>query len=596
MPGQAGPVGGMPEPRQMSGQPQQDPMSPAGTFTVRVTYNELTLKDGKIVDPNPPVAHPVALAAYGADDTVRVLTKPTDQEGVARFEGLDQTGATAYFALTTLPRGSSNDRLIAVSAIPGSQSGMRVVLSGDKRDATTPPIDDYTKLIPGDSSGMPPGKVRVSLDGVPQPGVQVTLIDAATGKPLGTAASQQGAPDPTQIRGSANFNPGATPAGTLEVVIKGGMGTAADPIPGVEVRLVGATDDKPVTNGVGTTGADGKVTLTVAAAEATAVKAVLVINGKPMMSSGMDLSRAGGTLDVTAQWPTQGRPEAMFDVTTTPEQVLYAQAVFNGQTFRSLPFQAASDRGVHTNIYIYPRTLFTFDTHSFVEDQLLAFQGTFEITNYSWAPYRAGADGLLIKLPKGYKGAVVAPQDQNDVAVAEGLGFRVLRPIPPGGRKFRMGYSMPIRDGEVEWAFDLPMGTWQSELKIRQVPGMTVKLPPGTQAQTQTATTGEPWFVVSGVTIDRGKSMTMTVAGFAREAAWKIWMPRIVGVLVLSMLLGGIAFALGRSKAAPTGEADARRSKLLDELVQLDKRGATSAKDRQRREHLMEELERLWGG
>lgn len=597
MPAPAEALGGMPEPRQMSGQPQPDRMAGPGSYNVRVTYNELVVKDGRIVDPNPPVGHPVALAAYSADDTVKVLTSKTDAEGLARFEGLDQSGATSYFAMTMLPRGTSTDRLIAVSAIPDGQGGMRVVLSGDKRDATTPAIDDYGKLIPRDGREVPAGKVRITLDGVPQPGLPVTLYDATTSKPVGVANTVQGAPDPKQVRGSANFNPSATPAGALEVVIKGGMGAATDPLAGIEIRLVSADGDQPIAGAVATTGADGKVNIVVppSSPALAAVKAVMVINGKDMVSAGMDLSAAGGTLDIVAQWPSQGRPEAVFDLAHTTGQVLFAQYTFQGQQFRSLPFQTAPEAGAHSNIYVYPRTLFSFDTHSFVEDQLLAVQGTFEITNYAWAPYRAGADGLLIKLPKRHKGAIVAPQDQNDVAVAQGEGFRLLRPIPPGGRKFRMGYSMPIERGEVEWAFELPMGAWQSEMKIRQTPGMTVKLPADIKGQTQTAATGEPWFVIPAIMKERGQTLSITFSGFPTEPAWKIWMPRIVGVLVLGMILGGIGLALTRSKASPAADREAERTKLLDELVALEKRGVSSSKERQRRDQLIDELERLWG-
>ena len=86
---------------------------------------------------------------------------------------------------------------------------MRVVLSGDKRDAATPGIDDYGKLIPRDGHVIPAGKVRITLDGVPQAGLPVTLFDAATGKPIGAVNTAIGAPDPKQVRGSANFNPNA---------------------------------------------------------------------------------------------------------------------------------------------------------------------------------------------------------------------------------------------------------------------------------------------------------------------------------------------------------------------------------------------------
>lgn len=594
VPAQPGAAGmgamGMPGARAMSGQPRPDRAQPPGTYAVRVTYDDLVMKDGRITDPNPPVGHPVMLAAYGADDTIKLLTATTSAEGVATFEGLDQSGATSYFAMTTLPRGGVTDRLIAVSALLDSQAGAKVVLSGDKRDATTPAIDDYEKLIPREGALPPAGRVRITLDGVGPAGSVIELVDAATGAPVASAAAQRGAPDPAQVRGSANFNPLADrPAGTLVVEIKGGMGTATAPLAGIEVQLATAADDRPIDGARGVTGADG--TLQLQAPTGAAVKAVLTINGKPMLSAPMELAAGGGKLDVVAQWPSQGKPEATFDVPHVAGRVLFAQTTMSGQAFRSLPFQTVAEAGSHSNIYVYPRTLFAMDLHAFVEDQLLAMQGSFEVTNYSWAPYRASPDGLLIRLPKGHKGAIVAPQDQGDVAVAQGEGFRIMRPIPPGGRKFRMGYSMQIEDGEVEWTMPLPMGTWGSSIKIRQTPGMSVKLPQGLTPQTQTATTGEPWFVIDVPRVDPGQSLAMTVSGFPREAPWRVWLPRVAGVLVLALMLGGIAFALvWRKREDPAAAAAARRAKLMDELVALEKAG----KDGKRREQILAELERLW--
>ncbi len=592
--GEAGSMGGgagMPEARAMSGQPRPERTDPPGTYTVRVTYNDLKLTAGKLADPNPPVGAPVSLVAYGADDSITVVTKNTAADGHVTFEKLDQTGGTAYFAMTTLPRGTGTDRLIAVPAVLDAQTGVRCVLSSEKRDSTSPPIDDYTKLVPQDLTQTPAGKVRVTLDGVPvDASARVVLYDASTRKPIGTQEPHEGAPDPSQVRAQADFNPVKTlPPGTFDVEVKGGPGSATNPQPGVTVQLADEKD-VPIANATGITGIDGKVRITTT--PATGVKAVLVINGKQMGSAPVDLTVTGGKLDVTANWAARGKPEAVFDVAPRPGLVLYAETTMSKQVFRSLPFQLAPEAGTHASVYIYPRTLFTFSVHSFIEDQLLAVQGTFEVTNYSWAPYRESPDGLLIKLPAHHKGAIVAAQDQGDVSVSQGEGFRLLRPIPPGGRKFRAGFSLPVEDGTVKWTFDLPIGTWQSNMEIRQSEGMKVTLPPGTTGETRTASTGEPWFVVDNFTIERGQSMSMTITGLPAEPAWKLWVPRFVGVLVVALLLGGVTLALLRAPTAPKADHEARRAKLLEELVALDRDGK---QDTRRRAQIVDELERLWG-
>jgi hypothetical protein len=106
--------GAMPEARQMSGQPRPERNDPAGTFTVRLTYNNLAMKDGKPADSSPPVGEPVMLVGYRSDDTIQVLTQKTDAGGHAAFTGLDTTGGTSYFALASLPRNGGHDRLISV--------------------------------------------------------------------------------------------------------------------------------------------------------------------------------------------------------------------------------------------------------------------------------------------------------------------------------------------------------------------------------------------------------------------------------------------------------------------------------------------------
>jgi hypothetical protein len=77
-------------------------------------------------------------------------------------------------------------------------------------------------------------------------------------------------------------------------------------------------------------------------------------------------------------------------------------------------------------------------------------------------------------------------------------------------------------------------------------------------------------------------------------------MPRIVGVLVVLLMLGGLGLALARARRERAAEAErapreARRQQLLDELVELEASERTPKQDR-RREAVLAELERLWDG
>jgi hypothetical protein len=255
-----------------------------------------------------------------------------------------------------------------------------------------------------------------------------------------------------------------------------------------------------------------------------------------------------------------------------------------------MPFQPITQTGTHLGIIVYPRIMFRFNMRSMIEDQLLAVQGRFSVENNSWIPYRASPDGLTIPLPKGHKGGVVAEMHQADVAVVPGEGFRILKPLPPGsGTQFVGGFSMPVDGGTVTWALDLPQGTLNSDIHIRETPGMTVELPQGVRGQVKPGKDGNPYFMIENIGIGRGKAMTMTVRGLPSPAAWRIWVPRFVGLLVVATILAGLVFAIGTKRSA-TAEAAARRSALLDELVQLERTGG----DPKRKEQLMTELEKLW--
>lgn len=575
----AGGGAGMPSPRQMSGEARPEPQDPPGTLTVRVTHDDFR---------DSPAGIPVVLVGYSADDTISYKFVNTDNTGRAQFTDLDRSSGTSYFAMTQLPRNGAVDRLTSGPTLLESQVGVRMILSGDKRDSTAPPVDDVAKADPPVATDA--GKVRVVLEGIADATTTVALIDVETKKRLGEAPAQLGAPDPSRVQGGARFEADPKlPAGQLDVDVAGGPGQAEQPLKDIEIRIIPA-DSKDATGGVrAVTAADGTVRMTL---QVTAPqRAAFTINGRELISQPFEIAKGGGKLVIRATWEDTGRPQAMFDVAARPRQAVYAEATFKGQHYRSMPFQLLEATGTKISVIVYPRVMFGFRLQSFVEDELLAAQGRFEITNYSWAPYRASPDGLLLPLPLTFRGGVVFDPDQNEVAVAAGEGFRIVRPIPPGGRSFHGGFSLPVDGGKVSWSLGLPMGAYNSEIAIRKTPGLVVHTPPGVRGETRTVPQGT-YFVIAPITITPKQSMVMTIEGLPTPPAWRAWISRIVGVLVVALIVAGVLFALfGKRPAAAAGATrEARRQRLLDELVELE-RGGGSPK---RREQLVRELEELW--
>ncbi len=577
--------GGMPEPRQLSGQARAEQTDAPGTITVRLTYDDFK-------DPTPPANVSVLLAGYRADDTIDVHVVASDKDGRATFSNLDIKGETSYFAMAELPRNGAVDRLVSLPCVLDSRMGVRLVLSAEKRDSTEPAIDDLARLEKQDH--VPDaGKLHVTLQGVPDETAKIRVIAMAAGgkrRVIAEVATTRAEPDPSDIVAESNFQPRPDmPPHAIHVQVHGGAGVN-EPLGGVQVLLMPAKQ-KQAGPAVGVqTPAGGELDLTDDSDEP--LVAQITINGTTKRSSPFSVAKSGGILDVAAQWESAGKLVADVDTSSVqPDEVVFAETRMRNEMYRSAPFQQVPGHGTGATILVYPRVLFSFSLTAHIDDEFLAVSGKFEIINYAWAPYVGGPDGLVIPAPAHFRGAVVAERDQGDVAVAQGEGFRVGRPIPPGGKQFTAGFSLPVNDGTVHWALDLPMGAFQSGMEILETPGMSVQLPPSVKGETTTVPQGT-FFVLPSISIMPKQSMVMTITNLPSQPAWRLWAPRLVGALTVLVMLAGLGFALARTSASRAlhHERTAKRGKLLDELVALEPGG----KSDKRRAQITEELEGLW--
>jgi hypothetical protein len=582
----AGGGGAMMDPRKASGMPRPHPKEPAGSYTVRLTYASVKIESGEPKDPTPPVGEGVTLVGYTSDDTVELVSKKVDADGKATFDNLDPSGNTVYFALATLPRNGGIDRLTSKPVQLDNQSGARVILSGEKRDSTAPAIDDFAtpQAMP-----TPPGKVRVALEFGYSDVTSVSIINAATKQPIAMATGAQISSSVTNIESISAFQPAADiPVGTLKVWIHGVTGGNNSGLAGIKLAVIPA-DAQGVVEGVAaTTGDDGTATLTIPTNAPQRVR--YTVKGKEFTSDPFDPSKQGGGFEAVARWQ-EGR-EALLDA--PPGVVAYAETrIPSGRflgTYHSLPFVTIPQAGVNVALRIAPRLVLQFKLTGLQDDEDLAVHGQFSIQNLSWSPYRGGDDGTLIPLPKGFQHGILANNQQTDVAIVAGAGVRLTRPLPPGQKAFIAGFSLPIENGKVEWKWDLPFGAFGSDLDFLKAgtPNMAIT---GAQSPREVKDNdGRDWLVFDQLMIGREQAMVMTIDGLRSPPAWRWWMPRIAGLLVIGLLIGGLAFALvGKSQAPVTSK---RRQALLDELVELERTGT----DPKRREQVMNELERIWGG
>ena len=90
---------------------------------------------------------------------------------------------------------------------------------------------------------------------------------------------------------------------------------------------------------------------------------------------------------------------------------------------------------------------------------------------------------------------------------------------------------------------------------------MNVQTPPGVDGQIVKEPNGKEFFVLPQISILPKQRMVMSIDGLPSEPAWRVWVPRVVGGLVVLVMVGGLGFALFRrqrdaeSRAAPPAAA-----------------------------------------
>jgi hypothetical protein len=586
----------MPQPRQITGVAREEPADPPGTLTVLVTYADLLGTSG-----SQPGGQQVYLVGYTVDDRVIVLRDDTDASGRAEFTELDISGDTVYYAMTLLPRAGGFDRLISPAVQPMPGVGLRMVLSGETRTSPQPPLDDLGRLetqLPN----VPGGTVAVAvLARQPDDGATVELVEAETGKVL--ANERVGRTADARLNTNSRFGgfevDDDSPPGTLRVFAISGDGR---PLAGVTVNLVPAeagaappapqqSDDKGRATFTGVTPGQWRVVLVSGRAQGESDPIVVPAD-------------KGGRVVGIMSW-FDGIPPRLVQLQGVPPAPgpLYVRLRGKGGLRKSVPFQPLADRGTTAAFELGPQIVFAFGADGSVDDRYLGFSGRFTIGNLWSTPYKAGDDGLLIRLPAGHVGNVVSEEDQKWVAPESYEGFRIRRAIKPGESAFLGGFSLPIDDGTVEWKLDLPWGATQSRLAILDSPGMRVMLPGGAigtcdvdpttgqrAPQCKTAPNGLDFYLVDNIEIPAGQSMVMTITGLPNMPAWKIWMPRLAGLIVLGLIALTVVVVLRARRAGMQGEGRAKIQALMDELVELEKKGQGG----KRKEAVLAELEVLW--
>lgn len=599
-PPMAGGAGGPPmSPRAMSGQARPEQGDAPDTLTVRLSYDDFA-------DPSPPKDQPVLLVGYRFDLAIAGTMVKSDASGRAVFTGLDKRGATSYFALTLLPRGNDVDRLASGPIqLPGA-AGVRLMLSGDKRTATTGPIDDEGTGDPATKLAVPAGEVLAVLSGLVQAGDPVELVDALTGKVVATTKAI--APGPSRESLTATWaeakDDPALAVGALMVAIdeNGARGAGAT----VEVRAAtpaaapATTPPAAEARWTATADASGQARLT-GLPVGVDLEVIVTVAGMAAPARTVKLPAAGGRQEqVAVTWKPLGQGQARFTgVVGGPERAYLVRAhlvVPSSQASSaclSAPFQLPASRGAAVTVLVFPRIIFGFSLESWIDDVYLGVRGQFSLRNSSLAPYLAGTiqkrEDLVIPLPVGFTGATVRQDFAEEIGVDPTRGLIIRNPVPPGGLGFIAAFSLKTDDGQLRWDMELPFGALESDLALRRTPTMELDLPPRTSVR-EVTDSGNKWYAIGPISVQPRQRMVFTLTGLPSPPAWARYARIGVGLTVLVLLVGAVVLALLRGRGAPE-PSRSRYDQLVDELAAMA--DSTDPADARKRERLMAELESL---
>jgi len=584
-----GPGGGRPDPKVMTGQPREEGSDPAGRVTVRISYDDWDGKDD-LAD------KPVVLLAYAADGRVAAKSVHTDADGRAEFDDLDTSGATAYYAMTMLPRDGASDRLESLPIVPGSDVGMRVMLSGEKLKSGAPADDDLTKYA--QEPKLPPGKVIVIFGGESPPEEGTAVLHAADGSVIAKADVTRGQPIESTITATVQDAKDSDKPGNIQLSVLVDADGQKLGLPQAPVHISGAGFDHQVD-----TDKDGNVSMD-GAPSGVPLTATVTVEGKTFTGKPFTIAAGkGASIECDSSFELLSISEADFDgVAATPESGDYAEIDVKGKTYRSPPFQMAPERGAVVPIFVIePQLQFTFELDSWVEDDYLAVQGDFALKNASFIPYTGPSEGIRVPVPHGSTGLGVADESKSFVAVDAGA-FRMLRPVPPMGGDFRAGFSVPLDEGSVSWDMPMPMGSQDGSLAIRQLPSMKFDVPSGKGKSVKDPQSGYLWYAINGITIPPDQRMVFDISGLPERPAWQHWARLLTGLAVILLLALGLGFAFAQREASrlaaagPTPKKQRRRriEDLLDQVTELDRAVARGGGDANKRERLVVELESLY--
>ena len=225
------------------------------------------------------------------------------------------------------------------------------------------------------------------------------------------------------------------------------------------------------------------------------------------------------------------------------------------------------------------------------DDNLTIFY-LLEIINNARTPIDIGGP-LLVRLPRGAAGASMM-QGSAQNASAKGDLLTVIGPFPPGKTIAQVGFSLPQAGESLTIAQQWPVALAEVFVGMEKIGDMKVTSPQLTDVSEMNSD-GQPFIIAKGPRLNAGETMVLELTGLPAHSHTTRNVALIAALLAFA-IGGWFAFSPAKAHAAQDAKLQAKREKLLNEVVALERkrRGKPlSAAEEAKLERVTAELERV---
>jgi len=199
-----------------------------------------------------------------------------------------------------------------------------------------------------------------------------------------------------------------------------------------------------------------------------------------------------------------------------------------------------------------------------------------------------GPRGLAFALPERVSGVEIPEEERQVIAAApQGGAVRLVAPVPPGRLTLRLFYEIPYDGAELDFRQKLPIAAPETVAAVvgnDRVRAFGPALDTGAEPQ---GSGKERLFPLRP--IKAGELVELTLADLPHRDRRTLY--AVLAAAALLALWGVLAASTGPRRAA---DRRARREKLMQQLVQLQRGKRKGEKLAQRRREIVEELRQVW--